>query len=338
MRLENSYGIDLGTGMVKIYDQKADHITQESTMIALRNGNQVFAVGNDAFSMFEKAPADVRIIRPVSNGRINDILMTEAVLHTLLRRNTTYTGSRPTLYFSVPMDLTEIEKRAYASIAQRGRLRRSRIFLVEKPIADAIAVGVPLHHTKGTMIINLGAQSTELSVLADERVIINRLVPIGGMQFDQAVREGVLHKNNFLISSRTAQRLKFVLTDFRQEPSEGRKVYGLDRSSGLPRDGIVSAHTVTRMVRHECLLLADEIRKFIDRIPPQVQESIRRDGIILTGGSARIPGIDQYFRGQLEYPVRISQYYGMSTIQGIRILIRRPEMRHWAIAPSRNMV
>ena len=77
MRLENSYGIDLGTGMVKIYDQKADHITQESTMIALRNGNQVFAVGNDAYSMFEKAPADVRIIRPVSNGRINDILMTE---------------------------------------------------------------------------------------------------------------------------------------------------------------------------------------------------------------------------------------------------------------------
>ena len=56
MQLHNVYGVDLGTSTVKIYSQKRDTITKEKNMIAVRNHEDVLAVGNEAYEMFEKAP------------------------------------------------------------------------------------------------------------------------------------------------------------------------------------------------------------------------------------------------------------------------------------------
>ncbi len=55
-----------------------------------------------------------------------------------------------------------------------------KIFLVDRPIVDAIALGIPLNRTKGSMIVNMGAQMTEISVVADARVIVSKQIPVGG--------------------------------------------------------------------------------------------------------------------------------------------------------------
>jgi len=44
MLFDNVYGVDLGTSAVKIYDTKKDTIIKEKNMIAVRNGDTVFAV------------------------------------------------------------------------------------------------------------------------------------------------------------------------------------------------------------------------------------------------------------------------------------------------------
>lgn len=53
-------------------------------MIAIRNREQVIAVGNYAYEMHERTPSNIEVITPMSNGRIANVLMVEAVLHTLL--------------------------------------------------------------------------------------------------------------------------------------------------------------------------------------------------------------------------------------------------------------
>ena len=105
MQIRNVYGIDLGTSTVKIYDLKKDTITKEKNMIAIRNREQVIAVGNYAYEMHERTPSNIEVITPMSNGRIANVLMVEAVLHTLLHRCTRHMGYRPELYFSVPCDM-----------------------------------------------------------------------------------------------------------------------------------------------------------------------------------------------------------------------------------------
>jgi rod shape-determining protein MreB len=175
MLLHHGYGIDIGTSTVKIYDQKSDRIQKERNMIAILNNESVYAIGNEAYHLLGKTPENMEVITPVANGRISDVSLMEAVLHTLLERCDSRIGQAPALYFSVLPDMTEIEKRAYHTIAHRGNLSRSRIYMVERPIADALSFGIPVDRTNGTMIVNIGAQSTEISVITDARVVISHL-------------------------------------------------------------------------------------------------------------------------------------------------------------------
>ena len=167
------YGIDLGSNMIKIYSQNSNEILKEKNMIAIRNKDTVLAVGDVAYEIYEKNPTNVKVSSPMLNGMIANISHLEIMLQLLLDKTERSVGRHPVIYFAVPVDMTEIEKRAYYSIAQTGRLRKSKVLLVERPIADALALGIPIMRTKGSMIVNIGAATTEISVIADSRVIIS---------------------------------------------------------------------------------------------------------------------------------------------------------------------
>ena len=68
-----AYGIDLGTSNIKIYSQADDSVLIEKNMIAIENKKNIFAYGNSAYEMYEKAPANIKISNPLSNGVIADI-------------------------------------------------------------------------------------------------------------------------------------------------------------------------------------------------------------------------------------------------------------------------
>ena len=55
-------------------------------------------------------------------------------------------GIGSVMYFAVPLDMTAIEKRAYYQVANGHWLRKNRVYMVEAPIADAIAMGVDLEN------------------------------------------------------------------------------------------------------------------------------------------------------------------------------------------------
>ena len=54
--MANIFGIDLGTSNIKIYNKDEDSLTVEKNMIAIENKTNVFAYGNSAYEMYEKAP------------------------------------------------------------------------------------------------------------------------------------------------------------------------------------------------------------------------------------------------------------------------------------------
>lgn len=336
MLLHNTYGVDLGTSTVKIYNQSRNAITKEKNMIAIKDRKTVLAVGNEAYEMFEKTPENISVDCPMAFGRIADVGKLEAVLHTLLQRSGRSFGWHPAVYFAVPTDMTEIEKRAYYTMTHKGRLKKCRVFLVDKPIADAIALGVPLNKTKGSLLVNIGAQSTEISVIADARVIISKIVPLGGRQFNEAICENIRKKNNFIVGTKTAKRLKLALNDILEPRKEGRKVFGMDTVSGLPRECVVSTDTVREAVEQCISGICDEIQQFLERTPPQIHRSILKEGIYLTGGSTRIPNIEKYLSHRLDCPVTLSQHYELCTICGLQELITHKALHRWAYSVKKR--
>ena len=218
------YGIDLGSNMIKIYSQNSNEILKEKNMIAIRNKDTVLAVGDEAYEIYEKNPTNVKVSSPMLNGMIANISHLEIMLQLLLDKTGRSVGRHPVIYFAVPVDMTEIEKRAYYSIAHTGQLRQSKVLLVERPIADALALGIPIMRTKGSMIVNIGAATTEISVIADTRVIISKVIPVGGDRLTQDILTTIRRKLNFSISERTAGRLKVSLANLEKVKINKRPV------------------------------------------------------------------------------------------------------------------
>ena len=48
--------------------------------------------------------------------------------------------------------MTAVEKRAYYHVANGHWLRKNRVYMVEAPIADALALGITLEDNPGSMV------------------------------------------------------------------------------------------------------------------------------------------------------------------------------------------
>ena len=248
----------------------------------------------------------------------------------LLRKSDNYVGTKPQIFFSAPVNMSEIEKRAYYAISYTGSLGNPLVYLVDRPICDAITLGIPLSRTKGSMILDIGAQSTTVSVIANEQVIVSDTIPTGGQQLNDSICDEVRREKDLLIGKRTARRLKAVLATFDKPGADARKVTGVDTLSGLPREDIITSELVSRAVEREMRKDAAAIRTFLERTPPQIGRCVMEEGIFLTGGTARVPGIDRYLAKEIGCRINLSTEFEFSTVRGLEELIQHKELRKWA--------
>ena len=61
-------------------DKNDDKILMEKNMIAIENKNTVFAYGDSAFDMYEKAPGNISVSFPLAHGVIADIKNMEILI------------------------------------------------------------------------------------------------------------------------------------------------------------------------------------------------------------------------------------------------------------------
>ena len=88
--MSNAYGIDLGTSYLKIYDNSSDTVLNISNTIAVIDGNQMYAYGDDAYSMYEKAPDTINVTFPIVSGVIADFDNMQTMLFEGLEPRTDY--------------------------------------------------------------------------------------------------------------------------------------------------------------------------------------------------------------------------------------------------------
>ena len=330
MLFEKTYGIDLGSSSVKVYSFFRNKTYIEKNMIASK-GHTIIAMGNEAYDMFEKSPTDITVTSPMTFGMIANLELQEIVLYSMIRNIDHILGFGATMYFTVPLDMTAVEKRAYFHVANGHWLKKNRVFMVEAPIADAIAMGVNLKDPEGNMIVNIGAQSTEVSIITGGKIIISRKIPLGGRQMNESVCSEIRKRYNLQIGTRTAKRLKMVMGRLSDPKKEVRKVVGIDCISGLPREEIISSYVVNDGIMNCLNEIAAEMKTFLERIPPQISYHIAKQGIYITGGSTRLPYIDKYLASYTGFTFNLSDFYETSAVTGLEKIIRNKELREWAV-------
>ncbi len=331
MLFRKVYGVDMGSNTLKVYSHQKNKVYQERNMVAVKDKRRVLAVGDEAYEMYEKAPDNIEVASPMAYGMLADIMKAEVSLYSLIKKIHPYQWFGSVMYFAAPADLTQIEKRAYNSLANGGWLQNNKVWIVEKPIADAIAMDIPLKKTKGSMIVNIGAQSTEISVIADGKVIISKALKLGGRQIDLEIRSEINRTNRLQIGTRTASRLKTSIGELYGQKEQLRKVIGIDTLSGLPREAVVSSEVVNAAIARPITAIGNEMKTFLERTPPQIAYSILKEGIYLAGGSTRLKNIDKFLADFTGYGVCLSEMHETCTIRGVEKMIKDRYLQEWAV-------
>lgn len=315
-----AFGIDLGTSNIKIYNRTDDSVLVEKNMIAIENKRNIFAYGNSAFEMYEKTPGNINITYPLNNGVIADIQNMETLVKyfmiDLMKGNI-----RPADYYiAVPWDVTEVEKRAFKDLIKESNVKAKRVMVVDKAVADGLGLGIDVKNSQGVLVVNVGFDTTEISILSLGGIVLSKLIKVGGKKFDEAIKSAVRREYNLIIGGKTAENVKIALNEL-SEQNTGAVVYGRDIVTGLPVEREIPISLVDECMTEHFNTIIDNIKVILERTPPELAADIYRHGIYLTGGASQVGKLSQLMSKGTGLKVNVSEHPIESVALGLGKII-----------------
>ncbi len=294
--MAGGYGIDMGTRNLKIFNKGSGEVVHEKNTIAIVGGNQMYAYGDEAFSMFEKAPETIDVSFPIVGGVIADFDNMQTMLLEILEKGLSARLKGADIVIAVPTDITEVEKKAFFDMFAKTKIKARSIHLCEKPLADALGMGIDITEPTGIMVVDLGADTTEISVVSLGGLVLSQLLPFGGNRLDDCIVTYLKRKYNLLIGRKTACTLKENIGSA-LEPTERRAqvIVGRDVVSGLPIEMEITGDIIYEGMKDELANVGQSIRIILEKVPPELAKDIVHSGIYLSGGSSKIAGLAQFF-------------------------------------------
>ena len=327
----NVFGIDLGTNNIKIYSRNDDKILVEKNMIAIENKNTLFAYGDSAYDMFEKAPSNIHISYPLSNGVIADIKNMETLIKYFITEMHKGNNKNSDYFIAVPTDVTEVEKRAFYDLIKDANVKAKKIMVVEKAVADGLGLDIDVKNSQGVLMVNVGFETTEVSILSLGGIVLSRLIKVGGSKFDESIRAAVRREFSLLIGAKTAENIKIALTDLEKQ-GKGAVVYGRDIVTGLPVEKEIPTKLVVESLEEYFSAIIDNVRVILERTPPELAADIYRHGIYLTGGASQVSHLAERLAAGTGLKVNVAENPITSVACGLAKIIKEDNYKTVAYA------
>ncbi len=340
-RFSKDLGIDLGTANTLVFVKGKGVVTQEPSVVAvnIRNG-QILAVGHEAREMVGKTPPHIQVTRPLQRGIIADFEVTEKMLRYFIEkihRESSAFIPRPRVIIGVPLDVTEVERKAVADAVMSAGARE--VFVVEEPLAAAVGIGLPISDAIGNMLIDFGGGTTEIAVMSLNGVVTAKSIPIAGDELNRNVIQYARDVFNILVGERVAEDVKMAigsavpLAERLDIPLRGR-----DLLSGLPRELMVNDGQIREAMSRSIKAIVEHIKSILEITPPELVADIYRRGIIMTGGGALLKGLDQAITEGTGLPVKVADDPLTAVVRGCGVLLDSPKLlSDVALAPTDRM-
>ena len=282
-------GIDLGTANTLVYLPGKGIILNEPSVVAVsEQDNTILAIGLEAKDMIGKTPESIIVYRPMKDGVIADYRVTEAMLRYFITKSLgKYNLFKPDVMVSVPAGITSTERRAVVEAADRAGAKNA--YVVKEPILAAIGAGIPIHESKGHMIMDIGGGTTDVAVISLGGIVASTSVKCAGDKIDQAIADYIKKTFNLAIGDKTAEAIKVKIgAAVPLEEELTITIKGRDFIQGLPRTAQISTNEIVRAIDKELRMMINAVKDVLSLTPPELASDIIDDGIIMTGGSSQL--------------------------------------------------
>jgi rod shape-determining protein MreB len=299
-------------------------VLNEPSVVAIDGSSRVLAAGWDAVVRSRQMPDDVRLRRPLRGGVIADRLLAAAMVHRFFDRvGEQWPIGQPAVVVCVPSDITAEQRCAFQDVVEAAGARAG--FVIEDPVAAAIGAGLPIADEAPSMLVDAGAGTTDVAVLASGGIIVSRSVPLGGNDLNAAIAAHLLLRHGLRVRQRAAERIKLRLGELLAGP-DGRdavlEVHGRDRELGEPTVAHVGVGEVQAAIEPVVADMVSVVRETLDAAPERVAAALVDGVISLTGGTALLPGLDVAITAATGLDVRVSDDPMYRVAAGARTCLR----------------
>jgi cell division protein ftsA len=321
--LGKSIGIDLGTKRIKYYRKGDGIIFDEENCIAIENRDEIRAIGDEAAEMVGRTPETIEVVYPVNRGVIANVSAMELLFNASFDRiyGKAKRASGTNFVIALPTDITEVEKRSFADLVHKSGLKPKNVSLVDKPICVAMAAGLDIMKAKGVMTVDVGADTTEIAIIALGGIVRSRLLPTAGNKFDESICNYIRQKCALVIGKSNAEQLKMGIAGAVSGQSLTMQVNGRDVVTGLPKRMEIESDLVYEAIKDDLKNITENIKSTLEHIPPEVSSDIIDAGIYVTGGSALIGNFDKLLNAETSLKINILEDPQDSVINGLGKLI-----------------
>lgn len=285
-------GIDLGTDSITIFVEGKGIVLSESTAICYdAYDDSIVSIGNAAGEMADKLPDSLILKRPIADGVVSDFTVTAQILTYFIDRICKNRVFRPNIVISAPSGVTALAKKAITEAACVSGA--GKVTVVDEPIISALGAGLDIDCPRGVMVLDIGAGTADIAVITMGTVAYNTSLRTGGDVMDEAIKQYVRRVKEIDIGSQTARRIKHTVGCAHKRTEEVEMfAAGKDYITGMPRTFEISTAEVFDVLKDHVDEIFRGIVSVLEEVPPELYSDICTEGILLTGGVAKLPGLD----------------------------------------------
>lgn len=319
------FAVDLGAARTRVYVKGAGLVVDQPSVAAVNTrSGALIAVGEFAERMTGRTPGYIRVVRPVSGGTVVDIEMAQRMLRHLLGEDMRRALRRKTWLRAAactPHDADPLAQRA--TVETLVGLGARRVELVDTLIAAAVGCGLPVERAEATMIMMCGAAATQVAVLSLGSIVTAERVPVGGEAIDHAIVQHLRQAHALMLPSQSVRPLQLALSGSGLTPHgpASTEIHGRDVATGLARSVRIDTAAVREAIQTPLTAVLDGIYRVLRECPPDLVADLADRGIMMVGGSALLPGLDQMLREATGMPVHIAERPELCAIQGLGAML-----------------
>ena len=328
------FAIDLGTANTLVYAPGEGIVVDEPSVVAVEIAHgvqQVRAVGSDAKTLIGKTGDNIRTYRPLSDGVIKDLVLTEQMIRHFIEKAS---GGRllmsrgPEIVIGVPAASTEVERRVIQAAALNAGARN--VWLIEEPMAAAIGAGLPVDEPVGSIVVDIGGGTTEVGIIALKRLTHGISERVGGDKMDDAIAAYVRMKYNLEIGTVSAERIKKEIGSA-SSTSEGGKIVGhvggRDVTAGNLREIELTVEELAEALHDVVQQIVEVVSRALGHAGAEIASDIINQGLVMTGGGSLLRNIDTVLRDETGLPVRVADEPLTCVVSGAGRALQDPDYR-----------
>tara|TARA_Y100000588_G_scaffold321228_1_gene352410 strand:- start:127554 stop:128597 length:1044 start_codon:yes stop_codon:yes gene_type:complete len=301
--------IDLGSDNTLIYVKDEGLLVNEPSLVAIKEiypEKQFLQYGSEAQKLVGKTPQGIKVIKPIEKGVIKELYATEAMVEHFMSivNESGFFKPSPKVLVAIPSTISEVERKAVEDAIYNAGARE--VMFVKQGIASAIGAGVDINSTTPSCILDMGAETTEIAVVASGGTVYSKTFEIGGLDLSLSIEDLILEKHNIKIGLENAEKLKKNLGTLVRESLDKREkmvIQGKHVVKNRPVTVEVNQLDVYTGMFTPVTRLLESIDEVLENLAAETVAGLYQNGITMVGGSSKLNGLDKL----------ISEYIGVRT-------------------------